>query len=256
MNKSKWRLDGKKALITGGTKGIGKATAEELMSLGAEVVIAARRVDDVSACVAEWRAKGYKAHGIAVDVSEHTERVRLLEFVRATWGALDILVNNAGTNNRKPTMEYTDLEIDALFRVNLMSAYDLSRLFFTMLSESQDASIINISSIAGLTHMRSGSPYGITKAAMNQMTRNLAVEWAPHGIRVNAIAPGFTQTPLTEYWQKSEVHMKEVRERTPMSRMGQPEEIAAAIAFLAMPASSFTTGQCLAVDGGLVTNGF
>ena len=104
--------------------------------------------------------------------------------------------------------------------------------------------------------MRSGSPYGMTKAAMNQMARNLGAEWAKDGIRVNAVAPGFTATPLTEYWQSNEEYMRELAFRTPMRRMGQPEEVAAAIAFLAMPVSSFTTGQCLAVDGGLIVNAF
>lgn len=253
---SAWRLDHQKVLITGGTKGIGKAAADEFLALGAEVLIAARSAADIESCVSAWRAQGLRAHGFLADVSEAADRARLFAFAHELWGALDVLVNNAGTNKRKPTMEYTDLEIDWLFRINLLSAYDLSRLCFPLLCQSQNASIINISSIAGLTHMRSGSPYGMTKAAMVQMTRNLAVEWAKHGIRVNAIAPGFTQTPLTEFWQTNETYMKELCDRTPMGRMGQPEEVAKAIVFMAMPASSFTTGQCLAVDGGLVTNGF
>jgi Tropinone reductase 1 len=253
---SKWLLDGKRALITGGTKGIGLATAEEFLQLGAEVIITARHAEALDACIARWTAAGFRAYGVAGDAGEQDDCVRLLEFVQAKWGGLDILVNNAGTNIRKPTSEYSEEEISTIFDTNLKSAFGLCRLFYPMLRSTEKGCIVNVSSIAGLAHMRSGSPYGMTKAAMNQMTRNLAVEWAKDGIRVNAVAPGFTKTPLTEFWQGNDAYMQELAHKTPLARMGEAEEIAAAIAFLAMPASSFTTGQCLCVDGGFIINAF
>lgn len=257
MDELKWRLDGKKALVTGGTKGIGKATAEEFLHLGAELIIAARNSRDINKCVNNWSKKGFAVRGFAADLSEHSERLLLGEFVNKTWGTLDILINNVGTNIRKATVDYTDSEIDTIFQTNLMSAYSLCRLFFPLLQKSKsDASIVNVSSIAGLTHLGSGSPYSMTKAAMNQMTRNLAVEWAKAKIRVNAVAPGFIKTPLTRPLWSEDKFVLELIKKTPLGRIGNPEEIATAIAFLCMPVSSYTTGQCLVVDGGFTTNGY
>lgn len=256
MTNSKWRLDRKKVLITGGTKGIGLATTNEFLRLGAQVIITARNPDRIESCITNWRASGFEVHGIAGDVGKQEDRLHLFEFVRDKWGALDILINNAGTNIRKPTMAYSDEEISTIFNTNLASAFGLCRLFYPMLRTAKNGCIINVSSIAGLSHMRSGSPYGMTKAAMNQMTRNLAVEWGKDGIRVNTIAPGFTKTPLTEFWQSNEAYMEELTRKTPLGRIGAPEEIAGAIAFLAMPISSFTTGQCLVIDGGFIANAF
>ncbi|MBL4818927.1 MAG: SDR family oxidoreductase [Deltaproteobacteria bacterium] len=251
---SRWSLNGKRALITGGTKGIGKATVQEFLDLGAEVMTTARNAEQLEACLDNWCSQDYKVHGIASDISEHAGRIKLFEFARELWPALDILVNNAGTNNRKPTVEYSSEEIDKLFQTNLMSAYELNRIFFPMLRDSQNACITNIASIAGLNHLRSGSPYGMTKAAMIQMTRNLSVEWAEHGIRVNTVAPGFTETPLAEFWQANKDLLAEVHRRIPLNRFAKAEEIASAIAFTAMPASSYMTGQCITVDGGLIVN--
>src|ERR1700688_1616085 len=145
---SKWRLDGKKALVTGGTKGIGLATAQELLELGAKVIITARDHDEVASRVASFNAKDFPVYGIAGDVSEKDDRLRLLDFVTEIWGALDILVNNAGTNIRKPTMEYSDEEVEKVFNTNLASAFGLCRNFYPMLRASRNGCIVNVSSVA------------------------------------------------------------------------------------------------------------
>lgn len=258
MLNPQWQLHGKKALITGGTKGIGLATAQEFLHLGAEVIIVARDKAALDSWVSQWQSAGFSASGIAADLAVHEERQKVARFVDNTWDGLDILVNNAGTNIRKQTTEYNEDDIVKLFNINLSSAYGLSRLCYPLLSSKPGASIVNVASIAGLIHLRSGSPYGMTKAAMIQMTRNLAVEWAPHGIRVNAVAPGLTKTPLTEYWFQpgNEAAGKDFISKTPLARAGEAKEIAAAITFLAMPASSFITGHCLVVDGGFTINAF
>jgi len=139
---------------------------------------------------------------------------------------------------------------------NLYSAFSLARQAHQLMKKSGRASLVNISSVAGLTHIRTGVVYGMTKAAMVQMTRNLAVEWAAHGIRVNAVAPWYIDTPLARQVLKNLDYLQEVLNRTPMKRIGKPEEVATAVAFLCMPASSYITGQTLAVDGGFSIYGF
>jgi len=125
-----------------------------------------------------------------------------------------------------------------------------------MLKKSESGAVVNIISVAGLTHLRTGTPYGMTKAAINQLTKNLSVEWATVGIRVNAVAPWYTRTSLVEKLLENKEYLKAVIDRTPLGRIAEPEEIASAVAFLCMPAASYITGQCIATDGGFTINGF
>jgi len=254
--KNKWSLKDKTALVTGSTQGIGRATAEELASLGATVIITARHAAEVEKRVEALKKSGYSARGVASDVTKPEDRQKLFSFVKNQAQKLDILVNNVGTNIRKRMTEYNEEEYHFILNTNLHANFALSQLFYPLLKESKAGAVVNVLSVAGLTHLRSGAPYGMTKAALTQLTRNLAVEWAADGIRVNAVAPWYTKTPLVEKLLQDKTYLQAVLNRTPLDRLAEPREVAAAIAFLCLPAASYITGQCLAVDGGFMVNGF
>ena len=251
-----WSLLGKKALITGGTKGIGLAIAEEFLMHGAEIFIVARTEADVQNRLKAWRRYKWKVHGLALNLQQPEARTALCDTIKTVWGRFDILVNNVGTNVRKPTLAYTDEEVSQLMQTNLHATFEMCRLMHPMLRSPEGGVIINISSVAGSRVVRTGAVYAMTKAAIEQLTRYLAVEWAADGIRVNAIAPWYIHTPLADEVLKKEDYKQRVLARTPMGRIGQPEEVARVAAFLAMPASSYITGQCIAVDGGFSVLGF
>ena len=256
MESNRWNLKGKRAFVTGGTKGIGKAIVTEFLHLGAEVIFAARNQNEVNTVLRELNKQQLPVKAIAADVSNASGRALCQNIIDENWTGLDILVNNAGMNIRKKMTDYDEAEYDQIVSTNLSSAFYLSKSFYPLLKASGNSSIVNISSVSGLTHIRSGAVYGITKAALIQISRNLAAEWAVDKIRVNAIAPWYIETPLASSVLQNEQYMQEVVARTPMRRIGQPEEVAAAVAFLCMNASSYITGQCIAVDGGFSTYGF
>lgn len=253
---NRWRLDGKLALVTGGSRGIGKAIAEDFLNLGAEVLIVSRSKEEMQGLVNQWQSAGFKAYSLKADVADGAQRKNIYQKVETLWDRLDILVNNVGTNIRKKTVEYSEEEFEHLMETNMRAAFEMSRMAYPYFKKSGQGSIVNITSVGGLTHLRTGAPYGMGKAAIVQLSRNLAVEWAPDNIRVNTVAPWYIRTPMAEAVIKDKDYLKAVLSRTPMQRIGEPAEVAGLVSFLCMPASSYITGQCIAVDGGFMVNGF
>lgn len=251
-----WRLQGLRALVTGGSEGIGLGAARELAQLGARVLMVARGAESLRERVACLRAAGHTAAGVSADVSTQNGRARVLQAVEQELGGLDLLVNNVGTNLRKATVAYEPEEVSHIFATNLTSAFELCRATHPMLASGTSSAVVNVVSVAGLVHLSTGTPYAMTKASLIQLTRNLAVEWAGDAIRVNAVAPWYTDTPLAQQVLKDPSYRARVLARTPLGRVAKVPEVAAAIAFLCLPAASYITGQCLAVDGGFSVFGF
>jgi tropinone reductase I len=251
MTQSAWQLRDRNALVTGGTRGIGRAIAAELVELGAQVTIVARGLAEVAATVAEL---GAQVIGVAADVTIAADRARIVDAVRAR-GPLHVLVHNAGGNVRNPLVNYDDQTIERMIALNLTSPILLSRDLHPMLRAAGGASVIHVGSVAGLVALPTGVAYGAAKAGLAQAARTLALEWARDGIRVNTVAPWYTRTPLVEPVLSRPEALAAILARTPLGRIAEPHEVATVVAFLAMPAASYVTGQCLAVDGGMSIQG-
>ncbi len=249
-----WKLDNKKALITGGTKGIGRACVVEFLELGAEVLFTSRSEKDIKAFEKELNKKGFKAYGIEADSAKKEDREKIKNWIDKHWGKLDVLVNNAGINIRKKANEYSEEEFRKVLEINLIAPFEISRLLFSNLKKSGNASIVNVASSAALQDVGTGTPYAMSKSGLLQQSRSLAVEWAQENIRVNSVSPWFTKTPLTKGFLHNEEKMNSILSRTPMNRVAEAEEISSIISFLAMDKSSFITGQNIIADGGMSIN--
>jgi Tropinone reductase 1 len=254
--KQRWRLDGAIALVTGGTRGIGHAIVEDLLEFGAQAFVVARDPARLQQRLDDWKHAGHAADGIAADVATSEGRQKIIDAFRAKHDRMHILVNNAGTNIRRSTIDYDDATTRTLLDLNLIAPFELAQLSYPLLKAANGASITNIVSVAGMTALVTGTPYAMSKAAIIQLTRNLATEWAADGIRVNAVAPWFITTDLTAPVLGKEPFLKEVLRRTPAGRVGTPEEVSSVVAFLSLPAASYVTGQCIAIDGGFTQYGF
>ncbi|MBA3394543.1 MAG: SDR family oxidoreductase [Deltaproteobacteria bacterium] len=247
MTDSPWQLRGRTALVTGGTRGIGRAIAEELIGLGATVTVIARSADGLDAVVREL---GVTA--IVADVTIAADRARI---VAAITTPLHVLVHNAGTNIRSPLVGYDDATIEQLIALNLTAPLLLSRDLHPQLRAAGAASVIHVGSVAGQVALATGVAYAAAKAGLAQAARTLALEWERDGIRVNTVAPWYTRTPLVEPVLARPDALAAILARTPLGRIAEPREVATAVAFLALPAASYITGQCLAVDGGMTIQG-
>lgn len=259
MDRKRWSLDGQRALVTGASAGIGFAICRELLGLGAQVLMVARNATALERARADLEEECPGPEdavlALAADVTDDEQRGEMLDWA-ADQGGLDILVNNAGGNLTRPALDYGEDQWRGIFETNLFSAFELCRGAYPLLTKHAASSIVNIGSVSAMIHVRSGAPYGMSKAALHQMTRNLAVEWAEDGVRVNCVAPWYIRTRRTSDKLSDPDYLDEVLLRTPLGRIGEPEEVAAAVAFLCLPAASYITGECIAVDGGFLRYGF
>ncbi|MBP7341807.1 MAG: glucose 1-dehydrogenase [Smithellaceae bacterium] len=252
MNLSRFSLEGKVAIVTGGSRGIGYASALAMADAGAHVVVSSRKIADLERVAEEIRVKGVKGMAVAAHNAKIDDSRALVEKVVKEFGRIDILVNNAGTNPYYGTLlEQDEKTYDITMNVNLKGMFFLSQLAAKVMIPQGGGSIINTSSIGGLRAGELGI-YCVTKAGVVMLTKVMAKEWGPYNIRVNAIAPGIIKTRLSEaLWKDPEVSRKAVS-RIPLQRLGEPDELAGAVVFLASDAGSYITGETLVVDGGRV----
>jgi NAD(P)-dependent dehydrogenase (short-subunit alcohol dehydrogenase family) len=245
-------LGGKVALVTGGGRGIGKAITRRLAEAGAAVVIASRKLDTLQATAAEFAGLPGKVVPIACHVGRKDEIENVVRETERQLGPVDILVNNSATNiGQGPALDVTDEMLDKMVEINVKAALRLVRLTVPRMIERGGGSVINVTSVAGLQPQAGGLLYSFTKAGLIMLTRCWAREFGPHGVRVNAIAPGLVQTDFSSYLWADADRRDAVIGRQALPRLGQPEEIGFLTAYLASDEASFVTGQVFVADGGL-----
>ncbi len=238
------------AIVTGGSKGLGRAMAFGLAECGAKVVVASRTVSLIEETANEIIKKGGQAIAVPVDVKNPQSIEQMVDQVMEQYGRVDILINNAGIAPMKKTME-TDIEDwNDVLNTNLKSAFLTSKIIAKGMIKQRKGKIINIGSVLGNMASNVAMPYCVSKAGIAQMARALALEWAPFGINVNCIAPGFFETEMTAEQREDESHMKFLKYKIPFKRLGKPDEIVGAALFLASRASDYMTGAVLYIDGG------
>jgi NAD(P)-dependent dehydrogenase (short-subunit alcohol dehydrogenase family) len=247
-------LAGKCAVVVGGTSGIGKAIALGLASAGANVVASSRSQRSVETLANCLEARGTKTLRIPSDVLDRASLQRLHDVTLSSFGRIDILVNSAGITKRVPTLDCSEEQWQSIMNVNLTGTLRACQIFGGTMLKQKNGRIINIASLSTFVAFHEVAAYGASKAAVGALTRSLAVEWAPSGVCVNAIAPGIFPTDLNRELLDSP-RGKELITRTPMARFGTVDEVIGAAIFLASDESAFTTGQIIAVDGGFLASG-
>lgn len=245
-------LDGRVAIVTGGTRGIGLAIARGLAEAGADVVPTSRTDDDVEAAVEEIRTLGQSSIAVPTDVTDDDQVARLVERTHDELGGPDVLVNNAGINPMGALGRPEDVDsqtADLVLDVNLRGAFRCVQAAADHLLAADDGAVVNVASVGGVVGLPRQHPYVASKHGLVGLTKSMALDWAPD-VRVNALAPGYVATELTAEVRANEGLRDSIVERTPLARFADPDEIAGPAVFLASEAASFVTGECLAVDGG------
>lgn len=255
MSYSRLELNGKLAVVIGGTSGIGLAIAKGMAEAGADVVPTSRRPDLVDAAAKEIEARGKRSIRVSSDVSDRDSLQRVLDESLKVFGKVDILVNSAGRTKRAPTLDFSEEDWNSILDTNLTGTLRASQVFGRHMLEREYGSIINIASLSTFVALYEVAAYSASKAAVASLTKSLAIEWSQRGVRVNAIAPGVFRTPLNEKLLDETERGREFLIRTPMKRFGNVDELAGAAIFLASDAASFVSGEVLAVDGGFLASG-
>jgi NAD(P)-dependent dehydrogenase (short-subunit alcohol dehydrogenase family) len=243
-------LGGKVALVTGASRGIGAAAARALAEAGCDVVLASRDKQALESVAADIHAQGRKTLVHPIDLLRVDGIPALFEQTLATFGRLDVLVNNAGTNVRRPAVEFTEADWDAVVNLNLRAAFFCAQAAGRIMVPRRSGKVINVASIAARVGLPTGAIYAASKGGLAAFTRTLAVEWAPHNVQVNAIGPGYIRTALTAPLFASAEWVERATRRIPSARTGEVADLVGTILFLASPASDYLTGQTLFVDGG------
>jgi NAD(P)-dependent dehydrogenase (short-subunit alcohol dehydrogenase family) len=255
MKAQLFSLEGKVAVVTGGTSGIGLALSLGLAEAGANVVASARREQLVDATAKEIEARGRKTLRIASDVGDRASLEKLSAAVIEAFGKVDILVNCAGIIKRAPTLSFDEAEWTNILNVNLTGTLRACQVFGKPMLERGYGRIINIASLNSFVALNEVAAYAASKAGVASLTRSLAVEWSKKGVTVNAVAPGVFRTDLNAQLLDSTPRGQELLMRTPMGRFGKTEEVVGAVLYLASDSASFVTGQVLVVDGGFLASG-
>ncbi|WP_284177530.1 glucose 1-dehydrogenase [Rhabdaerophilum sp. SD176] len=250
---SLFTLSGRRALVTGSSRGIGLALAEGLAEAGAAILLNARAAESLEAPLAALRARGFTADGVAFDVTDAASSRAAIDRVEAEIGAIDILINNAGIQIRGPAVDYDPADWRRLQATNLDSVFFVSQAVGRHMLARKRGKIINIGSVQSELGRASIVPYNASKGGVKMMTRGLAAEWGPHNIQVNAIGPGYFKTELNDALVKNAEFSAWVEKRTPAGRWGDVRELVGAAVFLASDASSYVNGHLLMVDGGMTS---
>lgn len=255
MGYSPLELTGKAAVVVGGTSGIGRAIAHGLAEAGADVVPTSRREEQVNAAADEIEQRGRRSLRVASDVLDRASLENVLNETVKAFGKVDILINCAGRTKRGPTIDFPDDEWEAIIETNLTGTLRACQVFGRHMLERKYGRIVNIASLSTFVALLEVAAYSASKAAVASLTKSLALEWSPHGVNVNAIAPGVFETSLNTHLLNNTPRGDEFKMRTPMKRFGNVEELAGAAVFLASDAASFITGEVLVVDGGFLASG-
>jgi NAD(P)-dependent dehydrogenase (short-subunit alcohol dehydrogenase family) len=255
MGFKKLELDGRTAIVVGGTSGIGRAIAHGLAEAGADIVCTSRRAEQVDAAATEIEGLGRRTIRCASDVADRASLENLLSETRSALGKVDILVNSAGITKRTPSLEVAEEEWNSILETNVTGTLRTCQVFGRHMIENGYGRIINIASLSTFVSLFEVAAYAASKAAVASLTKSLAIEWAKSGVNVNAIAPGVFRTALNEKLLDETPRGQEFLLRTPMGRFGKVEELAGAAVFLASEAASFVTGEVLVVDGGFLASG-